>query len=73
MPVPVPAIQYANVFEELRDLGIVQIGKRSHGKFRRNNITSRRCVPGLNGGALPRTPHSFRLSMPRFAGRQIGF
>ena len=73
MRLSVPAVQYANVFEKLRHLGIVQIGELGQAGVRGNSVRNRRCAPGLKGGALPRTPHSFRLSKPRFAGRQIGF
>lgn len=73
MRLSIPAVQYANVFEKSRNLGIIQIGKRGQSGVQRPRVRNRRFAPELNGGALPRTPHSFRLSIPRFAARQIGF
>lgn len=49
-------------------MGIVEdIGKAQIGLGRPRKRT-RRSAPGLNGGALPRTPASFTLSETRYAG-----
>lgn len=53
------------------DLGIVQGVRKDEFGFNGFSKGARRYAPGLNDGALPRTPDSFTLSAPRIAGLGI--
>jgi hypothetical protein len=70
MRLPVPPVEDSEEIHQRFEFEILKACERS--PLGIESVCFRRFVPGMNGGALPRTPPSFTLRMPRFAGRQIG-
>lgn len=68
MCLPVPTVENLDELNQRSKVGVTQVRKGYTNVF-----ALRRFAPGLYSGALPRTPASFRLSNPRFAGRQFRF
>ena len=68
MCLPVPTVQNSEEIEQWCQFGVAQITQAR--KARTIEFDFRRFAPSLYGGALPRTPASFRLSSFRFAERQ---
>ena len=74
MCLPVPAVEDDEEVSQDRKLFTVDIAEwRLFGLFADSAVNvcrtcAQRCALGRLGGALPRTPASFRLSWLRFAG-----
>jgi len=71
MEFPVPPVQGLEELNQGCDMGIFERIGKSRGGLSGRTKGARRCAPGLNVGALPRTPTSFTLSGPRFAGLEV--
>jgi hypothetical protein len=68
MCLPIPTVQNQEELNDVSNIGFFEdVGKGGAG-LRDLSEGVRRFAPGLNGGALPRTPASFTLSAARFAG-----
>ena len=69
----VPAVKSLEELNQGCDLGIVECTGREWVGLNIPSKGAQRFALGVIGGALPRTPASFRLSAPRFAGRWNNF
>ena len=71
MCLPVPTVEYSNELDQGSKVRIAQFQR--HRRPKTTLVDSRRFAPNQCGGALPRTPASFRLSWSRFARHQFRF
>jgi len=70
MRLPIPTIQNFEQFDEGLNMGLFEDMRKSRAGLWSLGKGAGRFAPGRCGGALPRTPASFTLNEPRFAGRE---